>query len=333
VYVHNTWWEPGDWWEHSGSGNAHVAAVTPDAGDAHDIQLTYPLGDTLYNHDGAGETLYVGDTPRITWVSGTPGTSVAIDVSIDGGDSWQNVDSGAPDSGAYHWHIPPSIPACDSVRLRIRQYNGTTLTSGDGTFGNFHTLLGAPPPTQLAPSNGLPITNPPAVLVVDSANGVYDSIDFKLVQGLDTILQQNGPMAHCPLPDSLFKYGKIYKWTVSGHNQHGWGPSSTTWSFRTLFGGVEESDQPGIAPAFSVSAVNRLGAASVMFDVRAAAPGSKLAVYDALGNVVRELTVPRPSRLAWDMTDAAGRKLAAGLYFARLAGGATQPTAKLVLLD
>jgi hypothetical protein len=33
------------------------------------------------------------------------------------------------------------------------------------------------------------------------------------------------------------------------------------------------------------------------------------------------------------MTDATGRKLAAGLYFARLAGGATQPTAKLVLLD
>jgi len=67
--------------------------------------------------------------------------------------------------------------------------------------------------------------------------------------------------------------------------------------------------------------------------VRAAAPGSKLAVYAALGNVVRELTVTRPSRLAWDMTDASGRKLAAGLYFARLAGGATQPTAKLVLLD
>ena len=235
-------------------------------------------------------------------------------MSVDGSNSWQNVDSGAPDSGAYHWYIPPSIPVCDSVRLRIEQYDGTTLTSGDGTFGNFHTLLGAAPPTQLAPDNGLPITNPPVVLVVNSANGVYDSIHFKLVQGVNTILQQHGPMAHCPVPDSLFKYGKTYKWIVSGHNHRGWGPWSTTWSFRTLFGGIEEANQPGIAPAFSVPAVNRLSTGSVQFDVRAAAPGSRLIVYDALGNVVRELTVRAASRMAWDMADADGRKVAAGLY-------------------
>jgi hypothetical protein len=82
-----------------------------------------------------------------------------------------------------------------------------------------------------------------------------------------------------------------------------------------------------------VPAVNRLATGGVLFDVRMAVPGSRLVVYDALGNVVRELTVTGPSKLAWDMNDATGRKLAAGLYFARLAGGATQPTAKLVLLD
>ena len=333
VYVHNTWWTPAEWWSHSGSGNAHVAAVTPDAGDQHNIRLTYPRGDTLYNHAGAGEVLYVGDTCRITWESGTPGTKVDIDVSTDAGRNWQTAAAAVADSGAYHWHIPPSIPTCDSVRLRLSQYNSSTLTSVDGTFGCFRTLREALPPPQTAPPNGLPIQDGrPVVLVVDSVRAACDSIHFKLVQGLDTLLQQIGPSAHCVLPDSLLQL-KTYKWIVCGRNQWGWGSWSTPWSFRIVPAGVEEEKPAPVISAFSAPAVNRLASGSVQFDVRMAVPGSKLIVYDALGNVIRELVVEQPSRLAWDMTDATGRKLAAGLYFARLAGGATQPTAKLVLLD
>lgn len=336
VYVHNTWWKPAEWWTHSGSGNAHVAAITPDAGDAHNIRLTYPLGDTFYNSTGRGEVLYAGDTCRVSWESGTSGTSVDIDVSTDGGRNWEALAAGVADSGAYHWYIPPSSPSRDSVRLRLSQYDGTTLTSADGSFGCFRLLHGPPlPPPQIAPTNGLPIRidSLPVVLEVDSAKANCDSIHFKLVQGLDTIWEQSGPTAHCSLPDSLLQLYKIYKWIVRGYNQWGWGNWSTPWSFRIVPVGIEEEKPAPVNSAFSVPAVNRLGAGSVVFDVRAAAPGSRLMVYDALGNVVRELTVTEPSKLAWDMNDATGRKLAAGLYFARLAGGATQPTAKLVLLD
>jgi len=335
VYVHNTWWAPGEWWAHSGGDVSHVAAVSPDAGDDHDIRLTYPLGDTFYNSTGHGEVLYVGDTCRITWESGTPGTSVDIDVSTDGGHSWESAAAGVADSGAYHWYIPPSIPTCDSVRLMVSQYNGSTLTSADGTFGCFHTRREPLPPLQIAPPNGLPIPSDslPVVLEVDSVKAACDSIYFKLVQSTDTIWEQNSTTAHCLLPDSLLQRNKIYKWIVRGYNQWGWGPWSTPWSFRIVAVGVEEEKPAAVAPAFSVPAVNRLGSGSVQFDVRMAAPGSKLIVYDALGNVVRELTVAQPNRLTWDMTDATGRKLAAGLYFARLAGGPSQPTSKLVLLD
>jgi hypothetical protein len=332
VYVHNTWWMPAEWWAHSGSGYSQVAAVTPDAGDAHNIRLTYPLGDTLYNHTGSGEVLYVGDTVHITWDSGTPASTVDIDVSTDGGSTWESVAAGAPDNGAYDWYIPPSVPSCDSVRLRLSQYNGTTLTSTDGTFGCFHTLREPLPPPQIAPPNGLPILNPPVALVVDSVKAACDSIHFKLVQGLDTLMEQSGPLAHFDLPESMFGYNKTYKWIVRGRNQWGWGPWSTTWSFRTLFSGIDEVNPAVTAPGFSAPAVHRLGTGSVQFDVRAAAPGTKLVVYDALGNIVRGLVVVQPGRLAWDMTDAGGRKLAAGLYFARLAGR-DQPTSKLVLLD
>jgi hypothetical protein len=333
VYVHNTWWTPAEWWAHSGSGNAHVAAVTPDAGDAHNIRLTYPLGDTLYNHAGAGEVLYVGDTCRITWENGTPGSRVDIDVSTDAGRNWQSAAAGVADSGAYHWYIPPSIPSCDSVRLRLSQYNGSTLTSADGTFGCFRTLREALPPPQIAPPNGLPIQDGnPVVLVVDSAKAACDSIHFRLVQGLDTLLEQNGPSAHFVLPDSILEH-KTYKWLVRGRNQWGWGTWSTPWSFRMVAAGVEEETPVPVVTAFSAPGVSRFASGNVQFDVRIAAPGSKLVLYDALGNVIRELAVAQPGRVAWDMTDAGGRKVAAGLYFARLAGGATQPTAKLVLLD
>jgi hypothetical protein len=335
VYVHNTWWAPGEWWAHSGSGQSHVAAVSPDAGDAHNLRLTYPLGDTLYNHTGSGEVLYVGDTVRITWENGTPATTVDIDVSTDGGRNWESAAAGVADSGAYHWYIPPSIPTCDSVRLRLSQYSGSTLTSADGTFGCFHTLREPLPPPQIAPPNGLPIQSNdlPVVLVVDSAKAACDSIHFKLVQASDTLAEQKGTLAHFLLPDSMFVYNKIYKWIVRGYNQWGWGPWSTAWSFRIIQSGIEDVTPVAVAPAFSVPAVNRLMSGSVQFEVRAAAPGSRMVVYDALGNVVRELAVVRPASLTWDMADAAGRKVAAGLYFARLAGGKNQPTSKLVLLD
>ena len=71
---------------------------------------------------------------------------------------------------------------------------------------------------------------------------------------------------------------------------------------------------------------------TVRFSVGSAASRQVL-VFDALGNVVRELPIARPGQLAWDATDGNGHRLAAGLYFVRLAGGATQPTRKLVLLD
>ncbi|MBN2464073.1 hypothetical protein JXD38_00410 [candidate division WOR-3 bacterium] len=335
VYVHNTWWAPGEWWAHSGGGQSHVAAVTPDAGDVHNLRLTYPLGDTLYNHTGSGEVLYVGDTVRITWESGTPATTVDIDISTDGGHNWESAAAGVADSGAFHWYIPPSIPTCDSVRLRLFQYNGSTLTSADGTIGCFHTLREPLPPPQIAPPNGLPIQSDdlPVVLVVDSAKAACDSIHFKLVQGVDTLAEQKGALAHFLLPDSMFLYNKIYKWIVRGYNQWGWGSWSTAWSFRVIQSGIEDANPVPAAPAFSVPAVSRLASGGVQFDVRAAAPGSRMVVYDALGNVVRELAVAQPGRLAWDTKDETGKKVAAGFYFVRLAGSESRPTSKLVLLD
>jgi len=51
-----------------------------------------------------------------------------------------------------------------------------------------------------------------------------------------------------------------------------------------------------------------------------------------LGNVVRELDVKPAVAPTWDMRDAAGRKVSAAFYFARL-GGPDAPVRKVVLVD
>jgi hypothetical protein len=309
-----------------------VAAVTPDAGDEHNLRITYPLGDTFYNSTGRGEVLYVGDTVRVTWENGLAADHVEIDLSSDGGKTWDNIVADAADSGAYHWYIPPSVASGDSYRLRLAQYVGTTLASGDGSYGCFHILREPLPPPQVSPPNGLPVRSLPIVLVVDSVRANCDSFGYKLVQGVDTIWREFSTSPRCALPDSLLQNNKTYKWQVRGRNQWGWGEWSTMWSFRTFFGAVEEAKRAA-PPLLSVPGVARVAGPGLDFQVGAAGPRARLELFDALGNVVREMAVSGPGRITWDLRDAAGIRVAPGLYFVRLAGGTAAPTRKLVLLD
>lgn len=333
VYVHNTWWTPAEWWAHAPSGPAdwsNVTAPEPIGGDVEKVELTYPLGDTFYNSTSRGEVVYVGDTVDITWTnSGHPATSIAIDVSTDGGRNWTEVTASTTDNELYRWYVPSSIPTCDSVRLRLKQYQSSTYTSGDGSFGNFRVLREPLAPRPLAPSNGLPIMNPPVVLVVDSVNSRVDSIEFKVVLGLDTIWHQRDIRPTCPLPDTLFERTRTYKWIVRGHNQYGWGPWGATWSFRIMFSGVEEQKPALIQNVPSVSGLHRIGSGPLSFSLPNAGPG-RMAIYDALGNAIALLPV-EGGRVSWNLRDGNDRLAGAGLYFARFDG--TGPVRKFVLVE
>jgi hypothetical protein len=56
-------------------------------------------------------------------------------------------------------------------------------------------------------------------------------------------------------------------------------------------------------------------------------------IYDIRGRVVRsfEAAAP-PGALAWDGADASGRPLAPGVYFVRLANGASSATTRLTIV-
>ncbi len=332
VYVHNTWWTPAEWWNHAPSSPnwAHVGSPWPTGGDPHKVEMVYPRGDTLYNSTGAGERLFVGDTVVVRWDNGgLPADYVAIDRSTNAGVTWTEMVSSTPDNGEYHWYLDGSYYTCDSVRLRLRQYVGSTLVSGDGSFGSFRIQREAPAPTPLAPPDGLPVWNPPVVLIVDSTNRRIDSIEFKVMLGVDTIWRQVGVAPTCSLPDTLFQRNRIYKWIVRGHNQYGWGNWGAPRTFRIMFSAIAESlaEQARSSSPKTTHHSRRAGGLSLSLPVSA---GRMLFVYDAAGKLVAEVPV-RAGLAFWDLRDSRGLLAEAGLYFARV--DSTGPVRKFVLVE
>ncbi len=332
VFVHNTWWAPGTWWHYSGDDWSQVCSPTPAGGDARRAEFTAPMGDTFYNSTGRGEVLQVGDTVSVTWNnSGTPGTKVDLEISTNGGRTWSALAGNLPDNGLYRWYLSPSLSACDSVRLRMKQYQNSTLTSGDGTFGCFKLTREPQAPKFIAPPNGQQLFSGPVILTVDSLFS-GDSLDFRLIYSGDTILRQKTTGWTVAVPNQLLTYGRSYKWTCRSHNQFGWGQLGTPWSFWVRFQtGVEEQPATARPARFSCEAVASRKS-GVLFQTGTVGAGSAIAVYDAAGNRVRELAAGDNERIAWDCTDAQGRRVSTGMYFVQLSGAAPE-TRKLVLVD
>jgi hypothetical protein len=58
-----------------------------------------------------GENWNGGEAHNITWSLTSSITSVNIDLSLDGGNSWLPVASNVANSGSYPWTVPSSIDA------------------------------------------------------------------------------------------------------------------------------------------------------------------------------------------------------------------------------
>jgi ligand-binding sensor domain-containing protein len=65
--------------------------------------ITYP---------NAGQTLYVGSSQTLTWVSGNINSGlVNIDVSLDSGATWNSIAIAEANDGSYSWTVPNSLSA------------------------------------------------------------------------------------------------------------------------------------------------------------------------------------------------------------------------------
>ncbi len=87
-----------------------------------DIQLTYPHG---------GETWFSGSNKTITWKSKASSGTVTVAYSLDGGNQWTTLVSGASVNGNYTWMNIPSLNAANA-------YIRVTLNSNGHTDSNYY---------------------------------------------------------------------------------------------------------------------------------------------------------------------------------------------------
>ncbi len=141
IGVHNTWWEGVQWI--SRSQVERVYTIEPGGATGYAIELTYPLGDVGYNHNGNGETLYAGDVYEINWSADyATGSYVKISYSANGGYNWTPITTNTPNDGNYDWVVPAGVNS-SACRILVYIYNSSNVFSGgDASLGNFKIYLG-----------------------------------------------------------------------------------------------------------------------------------------------------------------------------------------------
>jgi hypothetical protein len=337
VYVHNTWWRPAEWWHYADGSHfssADIASVRPTSTDP-SLHLLMPRGDTLYNHNGAGEILWGGRPNRVRWDNaGSANDSLTIDFSTDAGWNWTNVAHGVPDSGYYTWTLPLGDTSGRN-RLRIKAFADGEYRSGDGSFGCFH-IATLPLPLQcIAPPSGRVITTPPVTLIVDTMAFV-DSFNFELWHNSDTLFRVTSTSPICSLPTELFRYGNLYAWHCRGHNSMGWGPFSTSSGFWVRWAAIAEGNEAGMGELALQAASLVRQPLRISFALAQSGP-VRLDVFDVLGRTVRELYAGNCAggvhEAVWDLRDANGRALSRGCYFLALRTDKRVMTKKLEIVE
>jgi hypothetical protein len=97
------------------------------------IQVTAPNG---------GEQWQIGSGQNITWTSANAGPTVAIEVSRDGGATWQSLAAGAPNNGSFPW----TVTGPETAAARVRVTAAVQPTCQDASDSNFAIQLNVTPP-------------------------------------------------------------------------------------------------------------------------------------------------------------------------------------------
>jgi hypothetical protein len=93
-----------------------------------------------------GESLTPGQTFSIRWTSTGLGTTVDLELSLDGGTSWQVIAADVPSSGEYAWTVPQV--STTSALVRVTDAANPSLTDrSDATF----TIASAPTVATVIP--------------------------------------------------------------------------------------------------------------------------------------------------------------------------------------
>lgn len=140
IGVHNTWWSPVQWINRNQL--KAVYSIVPANPHGLGINLIQPLGDTNYNQNASGESLFAGDVYEIRWNSDYVTNSyVKLYYSLDGGYNWTQITANTANDGVYDWLLPTGISS-GSCRIQSQIYSSGTYSGADGSIGNFVIFTG-----------------------------------------------------------------------------------------------------------------------------------------------------------------------------------------------
>jgi hypothetical protein len=177
IGVHNTWWEGVEWINRSQL--ERVYTIVPGGSTGLAVELTHPMGDIIYNHNGSGETFYAGSVYEIRWDRTVSTDSyVWLRYSINGGHTWSTITSNTPNDGKYDWVVPAGINS-SSCRIKASVYNSSGVFSGaDGSIGNFKIYTGGSLPV-LSEDVAVTTTTIPAYYQFTNTAGYWSAVGVR----------------------------------------------------------------------------------------------------------------------------------------------------------
>jgi hypothetical protein len=140
IIVHNTWWQPNDYFNIASCDL--VGTIVPGGQYGAAVNITKPFGDPRYSDNATlpnqGEDLYTGDAFEITWDYDYLASSwVRLSYSTDGGYGWTYITTSTDNDGLYDWRLPSGIPGSTIGRLKVEVRDASGTEASDGSYGNF----------------------------------------------------------------------------------------------------------------------------------------------------------------------------------------------------
>ncbi|GAB4319253.1 MAG: hypothetical protein Kow0059_13120 [Candidatus Sumerlaeia bacterium] len=140
----------------AGQGNVLIriaSRLLPSVADRSDAPFAIVRASsiTMLNPNG-GESLFHGETYGLAWFAPNSISMVKLDVSLNGGQSWQNIVAATPNTGKYFW--PPPADLGVSCNALIRVSNAANTAQSDSSDAPFCLLSRSLRITVTSPDGG-----------------------------------------------------------------------------------------------------------------------------------------------------------------------------------
>jgi len=294
-----------------------------------------PAGIDLLSPDG-GEVWLIGEVHTIQWASTQPAGMVSLSLlGLNDPAAFtmiiaENIPAG---QSVFPWMVPDIVPPGNGYRVAATLVGPDGVASTDISAAPFSILVGEePPPQELAitsPNGGEQWVKGSWHYITWTDTNIGGNVRLALIYGQPPPYRRMVIARHAPNTGSFrwrvpyrLPVGDYYKVVVKGVN----GATDTSDAFFSI-----------LTPNVVVKAApnpTRQGTV-ISFDLDAPATAT-VRIYNIKGQCVRILlpsqTVSGPQNILWDGNDAAGRKVSAGIYFARVTTPDLNLTRKIIML-